>query len=196
MPIAKITAIYSTFKAKLQLFRVPLWRSTDKMSVTCNSNQSFQVQYFLFFWKTFCLAYIEKNSFSSELSRTLLQYVQYVKASPYSHKERKVFTWRRGDKNTLMPFSPLFFAPFLAIFTRWAKGGSIIKEVSGDTYEVIVDHSFFTEPVSCAVTNQLGSTNISRHVDVYCECYLEKVLFCQFNVCFSICPIILSMTFS
>ncbi|XP_024862547.1 kin of IRRE-like protein 3 isoform X2 [Kryptolebias marmoratus] len=50
---------------------------------------------------------------------------------------------------------------------RWAKGGSIIKEVSGDTYEVIVDHSFFTEPVSCEVTNSLGSTNISRNVDVY-----------------------------
>lgn len=53
--------------------------------------------------------------------------------------------------------------------SRWAKGGSIIKEVSGDTYEVIVDHSFFTEPVSCEVTNLLGSTNISRNVDVYCE---------------------------
>lgn len=53
--------------------------------------------------------------------------------------------------------------------TRWAKGGSIIKEVSGPTYEVIVDHSFFTEPVSCDVTNPLGSTNISRNVDVYCE---------------------------
>ncbi|KAM6933060.1 kin of IRRE-like protein 3 isoform 6-T6 [Xenentodon cancila] len=50
---------------------------------------------------------------------------------------------------------------------RWAKGGSAIKEVSGDTYEVIVDHSFFTEPVSCEVTNALGSTNISRNVDVY-----------------------------
>ncbi|XP_074535813.1 kin of IRRE-like protein 3 isoform X12 [Halichoeres trimaculatus] len=50
---------------------------------------------------------------------------------------------------------------------RWAKGGSIIREVSGDTYEVIVDHSFFTEPVSCEVTNPLGSTNISRNVDVY-----------------------------
>ncbi|XP_073671802.1 kin of IRRE-like protein 3 isoform X4 [Paramisgurnus dabryanus] len=50
---------------------------------------------------------------------------------------------------------------------RWAKGGSVIKEVSGDTYEVIVDHSFFTEPVSCEVTNPLGSTNISRNVDVY-----------------------------
>uniref|UniRef100_A0A8C9TM69 Kirre like nephrin family adhesion molecule 3 n=1 Tax=Scleropages formosus TaxID=113540 RepID=A0A8C9TM69_SCLFO len=50
---------------------------------------------------------------------------------------------------------------------RWAKGGNIIKEVSGDTYEVVVDHSFFTEPVSCEVTNPLGSTNISRNVDVY-----------------------------
>ncbi|XP_057694933.1 kin of IRRE-like protein 3 isoform X11 [Corythoichthys intestinalis] len=50
---------------------------------------------------------------------------------------------------------------------RWAKGGSIIKEVSGDTYEVIVDHSFFSEPVSCTVTNQLGSTNVSHNVDVY-----------------------------
>ncbi|KAM9800906.1 kin of IRRE-like protein 3 isoform 7-T7 [Neosynchiropus ocellatus] len=50
---------------------------------------------------------------------------------------------------------------------RWAKGGSIIKEVSGDTYEVIVDHSFFTEPVSCEVTNPLGSTNVSQNVDVY-----------------------------
>ncbi|KAG1938718.1 kin of IRRE-like protein [Pimephales promelas] len=50
---------------------------------------------------------------------------------------------------------------------KWAKGGSVIKEVSGDTYEVVVDHSFFTEPVSCEVTNPLGSTNISRNVDVY-----------------------------
>ncbi|KAG7268644.1 hypothetical protein CRUP_020964 [Coryphaenoides rupestris] len=49
----------------------------------------------------------------------------------------------------------------------WAKGGSLIKDVSGDTYEVIVDHSFFTEPVSCEVTNALGSTNLSRNVDVY-----------------------------
>lgn len=55
------------------------------------------------------------------------------------------------------------------LLTRWAKGGNIIKEVSGDTYEVLVDHSFFTEPVSCEVTNALGSTNVSRNVDVYCE---------------------------
>lgn len=60
--------------------------------------------------------------------------------------------------------------------TRWAKGGSIIKEVSGDTYEVIVDHSFFTEPVSCEVTNPLGSTNVSRNVDVYCK-WLLQILF-------------------
>ncbi|XP_066507537.1 kin of IRRE-like protein 3 [Hoplias malabaricus] len=50
---------------------------------------------------------------------------------------------------------------------RWAKGGSAIREVQGDSYEVVVDHSFFTEPVSCEVTNALGSTNISRNVDVY-----------------------------
>ncbi|XP_014070188.1 kin of IRRE-like protein 3 isoform X4 [Salmo salar] len=56
--------------------------------------------------------------------------------------------------------------PPITLF-RWAKGGNVIKEVSGDTYEVIVDHSFFTEPVSCEVTNPLGSTNISRNVDVY-----------------------------
>lgn len=70
------------------------------------------------------------------------------------------------------PLSLSLLLPFLPCpnpHTRWAKGGSIIKEVSGDTYEVIVDHSFFTEPVSCEVTNPLGSTNISRNVDVYCE---------------------------
>ncbi|KAK9968594.1 hypothetical protein ABG768_002910 [Culter alburnus] len=50
---------------------------------------------------------------------------------------------------------------------RWAKGGNMITDVTGDTYEVLVDHSFFTEPVSCEVTNALGSTNISRNVDVY-----------------------------
>lgn len=50
---------------------------------------------------------------------------------------------------------------------RWAKGGSMITDTTGDTYEVLVDHSFFTEPVSCEVTNALGSTNISRNVDVY-----------------------------
>ncbi|XP_072303001.1 kin of IRRE-like protein 3 isoform X1 [Eucyclogobius newberryi] len=53
------------------------------------------------------------------------------------------------------------------IYYRWAKGGSVIPDVKGDTYEAVVDHSFFTEPVSCEVTNVLGHTNISRNVDVY-----------------------------
>lgn len=60
-------------------------------------------------------------------------------------------------------------ASILITFYRWAKGGHVIKEVSGDTYEVVVDHTFFTDAVSCEVTNPLGSTNISRNVDVYCE---------------------------
>lgn len=46
----------------------------------------------------------------------------------------------------------------------------MIPDVSGDTYEALVDHSFFTEPVSCEVSNALGNTNITRNVDVYCEC--------------------------
>ncbi|XP_027014436.2 kin of IRRE-like protein 3 isoform X2 [Tachysurus fulvidraco] len=50
---------------------------------------------------------------------------------------------------------------------RWAKGGAVIRDAVGETYEVAVDHSFFNEPVSCEVTNALGSTNISRNVDVY-----------------------------
>ncbi|XP_032367443.1 kin of IRRE-like protein 3 [Etheostoma spectabile] len=53
------------------------------------------------------------------------------------------------------------------LYYRWAKGGTLIPDVPGDTYEVLVDHSFFTEPVSCEVTNALGNTNISRNVDVY-----------------------------
>ncbi|XP_071316681.1 kin of IRRE-like protein 3 isoform X2 [Trachinotus anak] len=53
------------------------------------------------------------------------------------------------------------------IHYRWAKGGHVIADVSGDTYEALVDHSFFTEPVSCEVTNTLGNTNITRNVDVY-----------------------------
>lgn len=98
----------------------------------------------------------------------------------YSHK---IMSWtlsrvgKTPSRLLLLFFSVLPFtlsqSPSLSLrfslSTRWAKGGSIIKEVSGDTYEVIVDHSFFTEPVSCEVTNPLGSTNISRNVDVYCE---------------------------
>ncbi len=82
-----------------------------------------------------------------------------------------IFRWDVGKKPWQRP-SGLFI--FLLCFClwwiiRWAKGGSMITEVTGDTYEVLVDHSFFTEPVSCEVTNALGSTNISRNVDVYCE---------------------------
>ncbi|XP_029428599.1 kin of IRRE-like protein 3 isoform X3 [Rhinatrema bivittatum] len=50
---------------------------------------------------------------------------------------------------------------------RWAKGGHVIKEAMGDTYEVTVDHTYFSDQVSCEVTNALGSTNVSRTVDVY-----------------------------
>lgn len=69
---------------------------------------------------------------------------------------------------------PSIFDVFLRGFffwshNRWSKGGTVIRDAVGETYEVAVDHSFFTEPVSCEVTNALGSTNISRNVDVYCE---------------------------
>ncbi|XP_077914905.1 kin of IRRE-like protein 3 isoform X5 [Halichoerus grypus] len=50
---------------------------------------------------------------------------------------------------------------------RWAKRGQIIKEASGEVYRTSVDYTYFSEPVSCEVTNALGSTNISRTVDVY-----------------------------
>ncbi|XP_043936381.1 kin of IRRE-like protein 2 [Protopterus annectens] len=50
---------------------------------------------------------------------------------------------------------------------RWAKGGVPIPEANGDSYEAVVDHTFFTEPVSCEVSNIVGSTNISTLVDVH-----------------------------
>ncbi|XP_060227462.1 kin of IRRE-like protein 3 isoform X4 [Meriones unguiculatus] len=50
---------------------------------------------------------------------------------------------------------------------RWAKRGHIIKEASGELYRTTVDYTYFSEPVSCEVTNALGSTNLSRTVDVY-----------------------------
>ncbi|XP_069894407.1 kin of IRRE-like protein 3 isoform X1 [Dipodomys merriami] len=50
---------------------------------------------------------------------------------------------------------------------RWAKRGHIIKEASGEVYRTTVDYTYFSEPVSCEVTNALGSTNLSRTVDVY-----------------------------
>ncbi|ELW72243.1 Kin of IRRE-like protein 3 [Tupaia chinensis] len=50
---------------------------------------------------------------------------------------------------------------------RWAKRGQVIKEASGDVYRTTVDYTYFSEPVSCEVTNALGSTTLSRTVDVY-----------------------------
>ncbi|KAH1179732.1 kin of IRRE-like protein 2 isoform X1 [Mauremys mutica] len=50
---------------------------------------------------------------------------------------------------------------------RWAKGGVVIAEANGDSYEARVDHSFFTQPVSCEVANAVGSTNVSTLVDVH-----------------------------
>lgn len=58
----------------------------------------------------------------------------------------------------------------------------MIWDAVGEMYEVAVDHSFFTEPVSCEVTNALGSTNISRNVDVYCESRTFTVPLCQIDV--------------
>ncbi|XP_063798271.1 kin of IRRE-like protein 2 isoform X2 [Pseudophryne corroboree] len=48
---------------------------------------------------------------------------------------------------------------------RWAKGGVPLL-VSEDRYHVAVDHTFFTAPVSCEVSNSVGSTNVSTAVNV------------------------------
>ncbi|XP_025032327.1 kin of IRRE-like protein 1 [Python bivittatus] len=50
---------------------------------------------------------------------------------------------------------------------RWAKGGVPIPDANSDSYEATVDQSFFTEPVSCEVSNAVGSTNVSTLVDVH-----------------------------
>lgn len=52
---------------------------------------------------------------------------------------------------------------------RWSKGGVPISEANGDSLEVTVDHSYFTDPVSCEVSNSVGSTNVSTLVDVQCK---------------------------
>ncbi|KAE8594573.1 hypothetical protein XENTR_v10019700 [Xenopus tropicalis] len=48
---------------------------------------------------------------------------------------------------------------------RWAKGG-VPLAVSGDKYTVEVDHTFFTAPVSCEVSNSVGASNVSTAVNV------------------------------
>lgn len=52
---------------------------------------------------------------------------------------------------------------------RWAKGGVIIEDAKENRYDTQVDYTFFTEPVSCEVHNDIGSTNVSTLVDVHCE---------------------------
>ncbi|XP_074074955.1 kin of IRRE-like protein 2 [Macrotis lagotis] len=49
---------------------------------------------------------------------------------------------------------------------RWAKGGSALPGARGPLLEAKVDTSFLTEPVSCEVTNAVGSTNRSTALDV------------------------------
>ncbi|NXT19024.1 KIRR1 protein, partial [Syrrhaptes paradoxus] len=50
---------------------------------------------------------------------------------------------------------------------RWAKGGVIIEDARENRYDTQVDYTFFTEPVSCEVHNDIGSTNVSTLVDVH-----------------------------
>lgn len=45
----------------------------------------------------------------------------------------------------------------------------IIEEAKENKYDTQVDYTFFTEPVSCEVHNDIGSTNVSTLVDVHCE---------------------------
>ncbi|KYO24645.1 hypothetical protein Y1Q_0021929 [Alligator mississippiensis] len=52
---------------------------------------------------------------------------------------------------------------------RWTKGGMAIAGAEGPSYEATVDHSFFTQPVSCEAANAAGATNITTLVDVHCE---------------------------
>lgn len=44
-----------------------------------------------------------------------------------------------------------------------------IAGAEGPSYEATVDHSFFTQPVSCEAANAAGATNITTLVDVHCE---------------------------
>lgn len=81
---------------------------------------------------------------------------------PYLSHKGEVCFLHEYRLNTTLVFS-------LLLPHRWAKKGHIIKEASSDAYETIVDFTYFFEPISCEVTNALGSTNISRTVDVYCK---------------------------
>ncbi|KAM5208356.1 kin of IRRE-like protein 2 isoform 2-T2 [Hipposideros larvatus] len=49
---------------------------------------------------------------------------------------------------------------------RWAKGGSPVLGARGPMLEVVADASFLTSPVSCEVSNAVGSANCSTALDV------------------------------
>ncbi|XP_036994350.2 kin of IRRE-like protein 2 isoform X1 [Artibeus jamaicensis] len=49
---------------------------------------------------------------------------------------------------------------------RWAKGGSPVLGAQGPMLEVVADASFLTVPVSCEVSNTVGSANRSTALDV------------------------------
>lgn len=51
-----------------------------------------------------------------------------------------------------------------------------MSEANGDSLEVTVDYSYFTDPVSCEVSNSVGSTNVSTLVDVQCECGFGEMM--------------------
>ncbi|XP_031440970.1 kin of IRRE-like protein 1a isoform X1 [Clupea harengus] len=55
---------------------------------------------------------------------------------------------------------------------KWAKGGVILQGARERVFVTKADHSFFTEPVSCLVFNDIGSTNVSILVDVHFGPYL------------------------
>ncbi|XP_028832003.1 kin of IRRE-like protein 1b isoform X2 [Denticeps clupeoides] len=50
---------------------------------------------------------------------------------------------------------------------RWSKGGVLLDWARDSVFVTLVDHSYFTEPVSCQVFNAVGSTNVSILVDVH-----------------------------
>ncbi|XP_055450871.1 kin of IRRE-like protein 2 isoform X1 [Psammomys obesus] len=49
---------------------------------------------------------------------------------------------------------------------RWAKGGSAVLGARGPRLEVAADATFLTEPVSCEVSNAVGSANRSTALEV------------------------------
>lgn len=72
------------------------------------------------------------------------------------------------------------------ICSRWSKGGVPISEANGDSLEVTVDYSYFTDPVSCEVSNSVGSTNVSTLVDVQCKFNWRQTLYAVWFLCFQI----------